>query len=101
MTNSMAYLDAKSKSIVWNAYAEYFASEDIMEEGFNINSGVVYIALENGITICSSFGHDVFYVIYDNETDQDIEFSTLDELQEHNNRAIENQLFKFLSMHSK
>jgi len=101
MKNSFAYLDAKSKSIVWMAYAENFSSEEIMEEGFNINSGVVYIALENGVTICSAFGYEAFYIIYDNETDQEIEFSTIDELQEHNNKAIENQLFKFLSMHSK
>ena len=83
------------------AYAENFSSEEIMEEGFNINSGVVYIALENGVTICSAFGYEAFYIIYDNETDQELEFSTIDELQEHNNKAIESQLFKFLSMHSK
>lgn len=97
----MAYLDAKSKSVVWSAYAEHFASEEIMEEGFNINSGVVYIALESGVSICSSFGHEVFYIIYDNETDQEMEFNSIDELQDHNNKAIENQLFKFLQMHSK
>lgn len=97
---SFAYLDAKSKSIVWSAYAEYFAGEEIQGEGFNINSGVVYIALENGVTICSSFGQEVFYIIYDNETDKEIEFNSIEDLQEHNNKAIENQLFKFLKMHS-
>lgn len=71
MQNSFAYLDAKSKSIVWSAYAEYFASEEIMEEGFNINTGYVYIALENGITIASAFGKEVEYIVYDEETGQE------------------------------
>ena len=71
MQNSFAYLDAKSKSIVWSAYAEYFADEEIMEEGFNINTGYVYIALENGVTIASAFGKKVEYIVYDEETEQE------------------------------
>lgn len=98
---SFAYLDAKSKSIVWMAYAEYFAGEEITQEGFNSNTGYVYIALENGVTIGSAFGQSVDFFIYDNETDQELEFNSIEEFQEHNNRAIENQLFKFLEMHSK
>jgi len=66
---SFAYLDAKSKSIVWAAYAEYFAGEEIMEEGFNINSGYIYIALENGVTIASAFGKKVEYIVYDDENE--------------------------------
>ena len=71
MQNSFAYLDAKSKSIVWSAYAEYFADDEIMEEGFNINSGYVYIALENGVTIASAFGKKVEYIVFDEETEQE------------------------------
>jgi hypothetical protein len=67
--NSFAYLDAKSKSIVWAAYAEYFAGEEIQEEGFNINSGYIYIALENGVTIASAFGKKVEYIVYDDENE--------------------------------
>ncbi len=33
---SVAYLEAKGKAIIWDAYAEYFTAEEIMEEGFNI-----------------------------------------------------------------
>ena len=66
---SFAYLDAKSKSIVWAAYAEYFAGEEIQEEGFNINSGYIYIALENGVTIASAFGKKVEYIVYDDENE--------------------------------
>jgi hypothetical protein len=71
MTTSLGYLDAKSKSIVWAAYAEYFGGEEIMEEGFNINSGYVYIALENGVTIASAFGKKVEYIVYDEETEEE------------------------------
>lgn len=86
MTNSMAYLDAKSKAIVWNAYAENFAGEEITEEGFNINSGYVYIALENGVTIASAFAQDVVYFVNDWENDTEIEFSSVDELNEYLNK---------------
>ena len=71
MNNSFGYSDAKSKSIVWNAYAEHFAGEEILEEGFNINSGYVYIALENGVTIASAFGKEVEYIVYDEETGEE------------------------------
>ena len=77
MQNSFAYLDAKSKSIVWMAYAEYFAGEEIMEEGFNINSGYVYIALENGVTISSAFGKKVEFVVYDEETEEETFLSSV------------------------
>jgi hypothetical protein len=77
MQNSFAYLDAKSKSIVWSAYAEYFAGEEIMEEGFNINSGYVYIALENGVTISSAFGKKVEFVVYDEETEEETFLSSV------------------------
>lgn len=86
MTNSMAYLDAKSKAIVWNAYAENFAGEEITEEGFNINSGYVYIALENGVTIASAFAQDVVYFVNDWENDTEIEFLSFDELNEYLNK---------------
>jgi hypothetical protein len=76
------YSDAKSKSIVWSAYAEHFAGEEIMEEGFNINSGYVYIALENGVTIASCFGQSVDFIVYDFEEGEENIFGSYDELQE-------------------
>ena len=76
------YSDAKSKSIVWAAYAEHFAGEEIMEEGFNINSGYVYIALENGVTIASAFGQPVDFIVYDFEEGEENIFGSYDELQE-------------------
>jgi hypothetical protein len=79
---SFGYSDAKSKSIVWAAYAEHFAGEEIMEEGFNINSGYVYIALENGVTIASCFGQSVDFIVYDFEEGEENIFGSYDELQE-------------------
>ena len=77
------YSDAKSKSIVWAAYAENFAGEEIMQEGFNINSGYVYIALENGVTIASCFGQSVDFIVYDFEQGEEIIFETYQELNEY------------------
>jgi hypothetical protein len=71
MTNSLGYLDAKSKSIVWAAYAEHFGGEEIMEEGFNMNSGYMYISLENGVTIASAFGKAVEFIVYDEENEEE------------------------------
>jgi hypothetical protein len=80
---SFGYSDAKSKSIVWNAYAEYFAGEEIQEEGFNTNSGYVYLALENGVTIASSFGQSVDFYVYDFDNDDELGFESIDELNEY------------------
>lgn len=85
MNTTLGYLDAKSKSIVWMAYAENFAGEEIMEEGFNINSGNVYIALENGVTIASAFGQAVEFYVYDFETGEEMAFESIDELNAHLN----------------
>lgn len=83
--NSFGYSDAKSKAIVWAAYAEHFAGEEIMDEGFNINSGYVYIALENGVTIASAFGQEVEFIVYDDETDEEMFFDSIQELNAHLN----------------
>ena len=81
-SNYFAYLESIGKSKVWMAYAENFACEEIMEEGFNANSGYVYLALENGVTIGSLVGGDVEYIVYDNETDEEKFFETIEELTE-------------------
>lgn len=63
LTDSLAHLEAKGMSKVWMAYADNCAGEDIMEVGFNPNSGYVYIALENGVSIGSNLGGDVEYIV--------------------------------------
>jgi hypothetical protein len=78
---SVAYLEAKGKSKVWAAYANYFAGEEIMEEGFNPNSGYVYIALEDGVCIASSLGQNVEYIINDFESGEEKFFDSYEELQ--------------------
>jgi hypothetical protein len=81
MENSFAYLESIGKSKVWKAYADNFANEDIMEEGFNSNSGYVYIALENGITIGSCVGQEVEYIVFDNETENELILDNYEELE--------------------
>jgi hypothetical protein len=66
-----AYCEAMGISKVFAAYAENCAGEDIMEVGFNPNSGYVYIALENGVQICSVLGRDVEYLTIDFETGEE------------------------------
>lgn len=66
-----AYCEAMGLSNVFKAYAEECSREDIMEVGFNANSGYVYIALENGITIASSMGQRVEYIVTDFETGEE------------------------------
>jgi hypothetical protein len=63
LSGSIAYLEAKGLSKCFDAYAEHCNRADIMDIGFNANSGYVYIALENGVTIGSMLGRDVEYII--------------------------------------
>jgi hypothetical protein len=61
--DSIAYCEAQGLAKCFQDYADNCAGEDILEIGFNHNSGYVYIALENGITICSMLGREVEYLI--------------------------------------
>jgi len=85
MKNSFGYLDAKSKSIIWDAYANHFGGEEIMEEGFNVNTGYVYLALDN-VTIASAFGQPVEYIVFDFEEGQEMFLYSINELNEYLNR---------------
>jgi hypothetical protein len=64
-TDGPAYCEAIGLSKVFKAYAENCCNEEIMYGGlgFNPNSGNVYLALENGITLFSMLGQDVMYVV--------------------------------------
>lgn len=84
---NFAYLDAMSKAIVWNAYAENFACEEILDEGFNINSGYVYLALECGVTLASCFGQPCEFIIYDNEKDEELFFDSAHEANAYLNQV--------------
>lgn len=78
-----AYLEAKGLSLVWEAYYQNCPREDIMEIGFNDQSGYVYIALENiGVSIASAFGQDVEYIVTDWVTGEEYFEDSMDEAVE-------------------
>ena len=65
-TSVMGYQDKESMGKVIRAYMRH-TDEPIMCTGMNMNTGYVYIALENGITIASNFGQKVEYIVTDFE----------------------------------
>ena len=81
LSSNVAYLEAKGLSNVFSAYAEECSREDIMAVGFNPSSGNVYIALENGITICSMLGRRVEYLTADFETGEEHFFDNYTQAQ--------------------
>ena len=77
-----AYCEAKGLSLVFGAYAENCSREDILQVGFNENSGYVYIALENGVSICSMLGREVEYLYTDFEDGEEYFFDSYEECLE-------------------
>ncbi len=65
--NSLSSSDLESLQIILNTYNEYYliGSNDIKDIGFNKFSGYVWLLLENGITILSSFGQSVEFMTID------------------------------------
>ena len=82
---SFAYLESIGKSKIWMAYAENFAGEIIESEGFNPNSGYVYIALENGISICSLLGGNVEFLVSEYDNSEELFFNSYQELENYLN----------------
>ena len=80
---SFAYLESIGKSKIWMAYAENFACEVIESEGFNPNSGYVYLSLECGVSICSMLGGDVEYLVFNYETGEDTIFESYTDLEDY------------------
>lgn len=79
--NGPKYCEAVGISKVFAAYAEHCSREEIMYGGvgFNPNSGYVYIALENGVSICSMLGNDVEYLVTNFDTGNEYFFDTYEE----------------------
>jgi hypothetical protein len=71
--------DFESWLLVQQAYRDYAFGEEILEAGFNTNSGYVYIALENGVQIASCFGQDVDFIVFDFETGEEYFLDSYDE----------------------
>lgn len=78
--NLMGSTDFMSMKRVWESYHNVvWASEDIFEIGFNENSGYVYIALENGVSIASCFGQSVEYIVTDMENGEEFFYDSYTE----------------------
>lgn len=71
---SPAFCEAMGLSNVFKAYAEECSREEIEQVGFNENSGYVYIALGNSISICSMLGQRVEFLVTDFETGEEFFF---------------------------
>lgn len=73
LSENIAFCEAQGLGKCFIAYAKYAAREDIMDGGigFNANSGFVFIALENGISIVSGMGQDCEYLYIDPNTDEE------------------------------
>lgn len=87
---SIAYCEAKGFSKIFMAYANECPGESIMEIGFNPFSGYVYIALENGISICSCMGQQVDYLITNFYNGKEIFYDTYKEAIQYENNLEEN-----------
>jgi hypothetical protein len=83
INSEIAFCEAKGLSKVFAAYAANCASETIMEVGFNPNSGYVYIALENGVSICSMLGNDCDYLVTDFFDGEETFYDTYKEALQH------------------
>jgi hypothetical protein len=78
--DEMGYQDIESMKLIIDAWYK-LDDRDIMYEGtgFNKMSGYVYIALENGISICSCFGQEVEYLVTDYDTGEEYFYETYEE----------------------
>ena len=79
---SLAYLEAKGLSKCFKIYSKYFAGEDILEVGFNANSGYVYIALEcDSVSIASLCGGDVEFIYTDTRTGEETFYESFEDYE--------------------
>ncbi len=78
--DEMGSSDIASMHKVIDAYDNIHSSDKyIMDTGFNTSSGYVYIALENGVSICSCFNQSVDYLVTDYDTGEEQFFDTYEE----------------------
>ena len=69
---SNSFCELKGFSECFKSYANEFSGEYVIDGGigFNANSGYVYIALENGVTICSLLGRDAQFLVSNPEGEE-------------------------------
>jgi hypothetical protein len=93
LNENIAYCEAMGLSKCFEAYAEYGTSIIEGGIGFNPNSGYVYIALENDVTICSMLGRDVEYLVTDLYSGEEFFFDNTEDAENHletlNNKFLE------------
>jgi len=77
--DSIAHCEAIGLSLCFYSYANNCSGEEIMEVGFNQNSGYVYIALENGIQIASMLGDTPEYIVTNFSNGQEAFYETYQE----------------------
>tara|TARA_R100001594_G_C3890683_1_gene228347 strand:- start:245 stop:556 length:312 start_codon:yes stop_codon:yes gene_type:complete len=86
--NKMGSSDIQSMNKVINAYIQIepinYNFYGISETGFNENSGYVYIALENQISICSAFNNEVEYLVTNFDNGEEFFFETYEEAKAKN-----------------
>jgi hypothetical protein len=82
LSQSIAYCEAQGLAKCFQAYANNSLNEYILEVGFNQNSGYTYIALENGISIASSMGNDIDYLVNNFYNGAEFFYSSYDEALE-------------------
>ena len=82
---SFSFCETKGLAKCFNALAftDLPYIPDVMDGGigFNANSGYVYIALEDGITIASMLGRDVEYIVTDYNDGEEFFFDTYKEAE--------------------
>ena len=81
---SFTYCETMGLSKCFKALAE-IDDKYVMDDGigFNANSGYVYIALEDGVTIASMLGRDVEYIVTDYNDGEEFFFDTYREAERH------------------
>ena len=79
LSTGIAHSEAVGLSNVFKAYAYECNRESIESIGFNPNSGYVYIALENGISICSCMGEEPEFLVTDFNSGDEKFFDSYDE----------------------
>ena len=79
--NSLGSADLQSFINVLDAYNSDYETRKLEIEylGFNTNSGYVYLALENGISIISAFGRGVDFLVTNYRNSNEEIFDTYDE----------------------
>lgn len=83
ISSTIKFCEARGLSLCFGAYAHFCPAEEILDIGFNSNSGYVYIALENGVSICSLLGEQVTYLVTNYENGEEHFFASYQDAQDH------------------